>query len=82
MLSHINVGTGIDITIREMAEVMKQVVGYEGKLTFDAEKPDGAPRKMIDITKLKKMGWEYTVDLKDGLKKTYIWYLNQDKPCK
>jgi GDP-L-fucose synthase len=75
MLSHINVGTGIDITIREMAEVMKQVVGYEGKLTFDAAKPDGAPRKMIDITKLKKMGWEYTVDLKDGLKKTYTWYL-------
>jgi GDP-L-fucose synthase len=80
MLSHINVGNGKDITIREMAETMKQVVGYEGKLTFDATKPDGAPRKMIDITKLKKMGWENTVDLKNGLKKTYTWYLTQDKP--
>ena len=77
MLSHINVGTGIDITIREMAEVMKQVVGYEGKLTFDAAKPDGALRKMIDITKLKKMGWEYSVDLKEGLEETYKWYLNE-----
>ena len=56
---------------------MKQVVGYEGKLTFDAEKPDGAPRKMIDITKLKKMGWEYSVDLKEGLIDTYKWYLDK-----
>jgi len=76
MLSHINVGTGKDITIREMAETMKQVVGYEGKLTFDTEKPDGAPRKLIDVTRLKKMGWEYSVDLKEGLTKTYKWYLN------
>jgi GDP-L-fucose synthase len=75
MLSHINVGTGKDVTIREMAETMKQVVGYEGKLTFDATKPDGAPRKLIDITRLKRMGWEYGLDLKGGLKKTYNWYL-------
>ncbi len=54
MLSHINVGTGKDTTIREMAETMKQVVGYEGKLTFDATKPDGVPRKLIDIRRLKK----------------------------
>ena len=77
VLSHINVGTGKDTTIREMAETMKQVVGYEGKLTFDAAKPDGAPRKMIDITKLKKMGWEYSVDLKEGLIDTYKWYLDK-----
>jgi GDP-L-fucose synthase len=76
MLSHINVGTGKDTTIREMAETMKQVVGYEGRLTFDATKPDGAPRKLIDISRLKRMGWEYRVDLKEGLKKTYAWYLN------
>jgi GDP-L-fucose synthase len=75
MLSHINVGTGKDTTIREMAETMKQVVGYEGKLTFDTTKPDGAPRKLIDITRLKRMGWGYSVDLKEGLKKTYAWYL-------
>ncbi len=79
MLSHINVGTGKDITIREMAETMKQVVGYEGRLTFDATKPDGAPRKLIDITRLKRMGWEYSIDIEDGLTKTYNWYLESCK---
>jgi len=74
MLSHINIGTGKDVTIREMAETMKQIVGYEGKLTFDATKPDGAPRKLINITRLKRMGWEYGVDLKEGLVETYKWY--------
>jgi len=76
MLSHINVGTGQDITIREMAETMKLVVGYEGKLTFDASKPDGSPRKLIDVSRLLNMGWKYNIDLEDGLKKTYKWYLN------
>jgi GDP-L-fucose synthase len=75
MLSHINVGTGKDVTIREMAETMKQVVGYKGKLTFDTTKPDGAPRKLIDITRLKRMGWIYNISLKEGLKETYKWYL-------
>ena len=79
MLSHINVGTGKDTTIREMAKTMKLVVGYEGKLTFDATKPDGVPRKLIDIRRLKKMGWEYSVDLKDGLNETYKWYLESFK---
>jgi len=77
MLSHINIGTGKDVTIREMAETMKQIVGYEGKLTFDTTKPDGAPRKLINITRLKRMGWEYSVDLKEGIGETYEWYLNQ-----
>jgi len=77
MLSHINVGTGKDVTIREMAETMKQVVGYEGKLTFDATKPDGAPRKLIDITRLKIMGWDYTTDLKEGIERSYEWYLKK-----
>jgi len=75
MLSHINVGTGKDVTIREMAETMKEVVGYTGKLIFDASKPDGAPRKLIDVTRLKRMGWKYNIDLEDGLKKAYKWYL-------
>tara|TARA_B110000211_G_scaffold234668_1_gene305480 strand:- start:5509 stop:6462 length:954 start_codon:yes stop_codon:yes gene_type:complete len=75
MLSHINAGTGKDITIQEMAETMKQVVGYKGKLTFDTTKPDGAPRKLIDVSRLSSMGWEYSVDLKSGLGKTYEWYL-------
>jgi len=75
MLSHINVGTGKDVTIKEMAETMKKVVGYKGKLTFDTTKPDGSPRKLIDVTRLTKMGWGYSVELKDGLSKTYDWYL-------
>jgi GDP-L-fucose synthase len=74
MLSHINVGTGKDVTIREMAETLKEVVGFKGKLTFDITKPDGAPRKLIDVTRLNNMGWKYRMDLKRGLEKTYIWY--------
>jgi len=79
MLSHINVGTGKDVTIKKMAETMKQVVGYEGNLTFDTTKPDGSPRKLIDVSRLSNMGWKYSIDLEEGLKKTYKWYLTQDK---
>ena len=79
MLSHINVGTGTDVTIREMAETMKQVVGYEGKLVFDTTKPDGAPRKLINVSRLSDMGWKYSVGLKEGLTKTYNWYLESFK---
>jgi GDP-L-fucose synthase len=79
MLSHINLGTGEDITIREMAETMKEVVGFEGKLSFDITKPDGAPRKLIDVSRLSNLGWTYTVDLKAGLEKTYEWYLSQSR---
>ena len=74
ILSHINVGTGKDVTIKEMAEAMKEVIGYTGKLSFDTTRPDGAPRKLIDVTRLGSMGWEYSVDLKKGLRKTYKWY--------
>ena len=79
MLSHINIGTGKDVTIRKMAETMKQVVGFKGKLTFDITRPDGAPRKLIDVTRLENMGWKYSVNLEDGLTKTYNWYLESCK---
>jgi GDP-L-fucose synthase len=79
MLSHINLGTGKDVTIREMAETMKEVVGFEGKLTFDITKPDGTLRKLIDVSRLSNMGWTYNVDLKAGLEKTYEWYLSQSQ---
>jgi len=69
MLSHINVGTGKDVTIREMAETMKKVVGFKGSLTFDKTKPDGSPRKLIDVSRLSTMGWKYSIDLEEGLKK-------------
>ena len=78
MLSHINVGTGRDVTIREMAETMRQVIDYKGKLVFDTSKPDGAPRKLIDVTRLESMGWNYTINLKEGLEKTYEWYLQEN----
>lgn len=73
----IHISLGKDVTIREMAETMKEVVGYKGKLTFDTIKPDGAPRKLIDVTRLSNMGWRYSVDLKDGLTNTYSWFLAQ-----
>jgi GDP-L-fucose synthase len=75
MLSHINVGTGKDITIREIAETIKKVVGYKGELVFDTTKPDGAPRKLINVTRLENMGWKYKIELEQGLKKTYNWYI-------
>jgi len=78
MLSHINVGTGVDVTIREMAETMKRVVGFEGELLFDASKPDGAPRKLIDVNRLSAMGWRYAIGLEEGLQKTYEWFLSQE----
>jgi GDP-L-fucose synthase len=77
MLSHINVGTGIDVTIQEMVQTMKHVVGFKGELKFDASKPDGAPRKLIDVSRLSDMGWRYGVNLEEGLRKTYKWYLNK-----
>ena len=79
LLSHINVGTGKDISIREMAETMREVVGFEGELTFNSNKPDGSPRKLIDVTRLSKIGWTYRVNLKEGLEKTYKWYLREWK---
>ena len=75
MTSHINIGTGKDITIRELAETMKLIVDYKGKIIFDSTKPDGAPRKLIDTSRLSNLGWQYRVDLKEGLEKTYEWCL-------
>lgn len=79
MLSHINVGTGQDCTIRELAETMKSVVGFEGELVFDSSKPDGTPRKLMDVSRLEALGWRASISLKDGLGETYRWFLsNQD----
>ncbi|GHX01123.1 GDP-L-fucose synthetase [Vibrio cholerae] len=79
MLSHINVGTGVDCTIREMAETMAKVVSFEGKVIFDTTKPDGTPRKLMDVSRLAALGWQYHVDLEAGLRLTYQWFLdNQD----
>ncbi len=79
MLSHINVGTGVDCTIREMAETMRRVVGFQGELRFDASKPDGTPRKLMDVSRLKSLGWEYAISLEDGLASTYEWYFGESE---
>ncbi|WP_029593285.1 GDP-L-fucose synthase [Franconibacter pulveris] len=75
MLSHINIGTGVDCTIREMAEIMAKVTGYKGKIVFDTAKPDGAPRKLLDVSRLNKLGWSYKYSLQEGLELTYQWFL-------
>ena len=82
MLSHINVGTGVDCTIRELAETMMAVTGYDGELVFDSTKPDGTPRKLMDVSKLEKLGWKASIPLKDGLEQTYEWFLNQSGQIK
>ena len=80
MLSHINVGTGVDCTIRELAETVARVVGFTGDVTFDATKPDGTPRKLLDVSRLKALGWQYSVSLEEGLQQAYAWFLaNQDR---
>lgn len=76
-LSHINVGTGTDVTIRELAETIARVVGFTGKLVFDSSKPDGTPRKLLDISRIRALGWEPTIGLEHGLRDTYQWFLEQ-----
>ena len=79
MLSHINVGTGVDCTIKELVETVAKVVGYKGKIKFDITKPDGAPRKLMNVDRLKALGWEYSILLEEGLTLTYKWFnANQD----
>ena len=79
MLSHINVGTGQDCTIREMAETVAKVTGYKGRIEFDSSKPDGAPRKLLDVSRLKSLGWQATITLEQGLQSTYAWFLQNQE---
>lgn len=79
MLSHINVGTGQDCTIRELAETIKRVVGFEGALGFDASKPDGAPRKLMNVDRLKQLGWTARTGLEQGLALAYDWFLQNQQ---
>jgi GDP-L-fucose synthase len=72
----VNVGTGEDLTIAELAHTMKRVVGYEGRLRFDTSKPDGTPRKLLDVSRLAALGWKARIRLEDGLRETYEWYRN------
>ena len=70
-----NIGTGKEITIKGLAELIKEVVGYEGEIVWDSSKPDGTPRKLLDVSRLESQGWKYKMELKDGVKEAYEWYL-------
>ncbi|XP_030510691.2 GDP-L-fucose synthase 1 [Cannabis sativa] len=78
-LEHVNVGSGKEVTIKELAELVKEVVGFEGDLVWDSSKPDGTPRKLMDSSKLLGLGWNPNISLKDGLVDTYNWYLEHVK---
>ncbi len=79
MLSHINVGTGVDCTIKELTETVAKVVGFEGSIEWDTSKPDGAPRKLMDVSRLRNLGWSYSIDLEDGLRDAYQWFLDNQE---
>ena len=71
---HINVGTGKELTIRELSELVVKAVGFGGEVVFDSSKPDGTPRKLIDVTKLHSLGWTHKVEIEDGVKMLFDWY--------
>jgi GDP-L-fucose synthase len=73
---HINIGTGTDLTIRELAEIVRDVVGLDAELVFDESKPDGTPRKLLDVSTLTALGWRARIGLRDGIAATYQWYLD------
>ena len=77
--THINIGTGIDVSIKELAEIIKNVTGFKGKLVFNSDKPDGTLRKLTDVSKLQTLGWKHKIDLEEGISKLYNWYLNPEK---
>ena len=74
MLSHINVGTGTDVSIAELAKMVANVTGFDGEIAFDTSKPDGTPRKLMDVSRLSAMGWSHSISLADGIASTYGWY--------
>jgi GDP-L-fucose synthase len=73
----VNVGTGEDLTIRELAAMIGEVTGYRGEIQFDSSKPDGTPRKVLDVSKLSKLGWQAKIALREGVGKTHAWYLQR-----
>jgi GDP-L-fucose synthase len=70
----VNIGWGEDVTIRELAEIILSVIGYRGRLVFDAGKPDGTPRKLLDVSRMTDLGWRPQIGLKDGIEQTYAWF--------
>ena len=77
-----NVGTGLDLTINELAKIIQSVVGHKGELIWDSSKPDGTPRKLMDISKMHALGWNHKINLEEGIKKTYAWFLENIQEIK
>lgn len=75
-ISQLNIGTGIDLTISDLAKLISDVIDYKGKIEYDSSKPDGTPRKLMDVSRINSLGWKYKTELKDGIEKTYKWYLD------
>jgi len=71
-----NVGTGTDVTIKTLAKIVQKIIGHKGDIIWDTSKPEGTPRKLMDVSKMKEIGWSYKTELEEGLKKTYDWFLN------
>ncbi|WP_213878303.1 GDP-L-fucose synthase [Pseudomonas sp. dw_358] len=82
MLSHINVGSGVDCSIAELAHTLAKVIGYPGKLTYDTSKPDGAPRKLMDVSRLQELGWKARIELEEGLKDAYGWFIENQSQAR
>lgn len=78
MLSHINVGTGIDISILELAQIVADIIGFEGTIETDPSKPDGTPRKLLDVSRLKRLGWQASIELEEGIRQTYAWFCERE----
>ena len=81
-ISQINIGTGEDMRIDEIAEMIKKLIGYQGKIEYDATKPDGTPRKLLDVSRLNRLGWKYSTTLEEGLRETYEWFLRNHSVAK
>jgi nucleoside-diphosphate-sugar epimerase len=78
MLSHINIGTGNDISILELAQMVADITGFKGKIKTDPSQPDGTPRKLLDVSRLKRLGWQASIDLEEGIQQTYTWFCKQE----
>ena len=74
-LTHLNIGTGKDLTISELAELIKKTVGYEGEIIYDSTKPDGTPKKLLDVARINRLGWNSKIQLDEGIKNTYEWFV-------
>jgi len=75
-ITHINIGVGEDISINDLAELIAEIVGYDGKIKHDTSKPDGTPRKLLDVSRLNALGWKDSISLRVGIELTYKWYIN------